>query len=143
MSQSERKKDYTRRIHNRISADLMKRVEAEASEKGISFRDIIESAISERYEPRRQPSRDAVIARRLNRIDNRIKVVERQQEILMEYLGFFIRMWFMANDEIQNEKRRKAFEKSTRRFESLTEKVEQQLNTGKALFSSLPKERKR
>ena len=137
------KKNHTRRIHNRISVDLMKRVEAEALEKGISYRDIIESAIKERYEPSRQPSRDAVIARRLNRIDNRIKVVERQQEILMEYLGLFIRMWFMANDEIPPDKRKKAFEQSSRRFEALTVKVEEQINTGKALISSLPKELKR
>jgi hypothetical protein len=118
-------------------------VEAEAVEKGVSHRQIIESALYDRYETLQQPSRDAVIARRLNRIDNRLSVIERQQDVIAEFLGTYIRMWFMVNDELPTKERSGAYSRSSERFERLTKKVAEQLRSNRGLVSELAKEFRR
>jgi hypothetical protein len=118
-------------------------VEAEASEKGVSHRQIIESALYDRYEARQQPSRDAIIARRLNRIDNRLKVIEWQDEIVLELLGAYVRMWLMVNEEVPQSERKIAYEQSLRRFEVLTSVVADNIRLGQGMAFCIPKERGR
>ncbi len=131
----------THRLHVRVSTELMKQLEAEANERGISNRQIVESCLAERYDSPRQPSRDAVIARRLNRIDNRLKVIERQEEVIAEYIFMFIKMWLAVTEELPPEKRKASLTKATARFDALTQSISEKLSSGKGVFGGIPKER--
>jgi len=126
-----------KRLHVRLPTYLMNYLEQEAKERRVSRREIVESALWSRYDPPQQIAKDAIIARRLTRIDKRISSLEKQEEIIAESLAMYIKMWLMVNDELPEEKRKLVSKKSIIRYESFLEAVARKVANGSSYVSKM------
>ena len=134
------KETRKRRVWFWLGPEVLRRIDDEAATRSVPRQGIIESAVLDRFSLESQEDRDARIARRLNRIDNRLRVVERQLEITAETQAHFVRMWLAATAEIPEEQRDAAYRQAQFRYERFIQTLGKRLRAGQSIFVELPKE---
>jgi hypothetical protein len=135
-----KKGGYRKRIAFRVQSPLLARVDAEARSTGTSRQQFLEAALAERFSEESQEERDALIARRLNRIDSRLSVIEREIEILAEWHGLYLRMWFATHPEIPEDQREAALRQAQQRYDRFLASLGKRVGSGQSLMQELPKE---
>lgn len=128
------------RLPLRLELETLKQVDAEANERRVSRQLILESAIKERYSVVLQEERDALIARRLNRLDARQKVIERELEIIAESQALYMRMWLATSNDMPEGPREAVHNEGQKRYERFLASLSKRVSSGQSIFAELPRE---
>ena len=128
------------RLPLRLEPETLNQVEAEAKERRVSRQQVLEAAIKDRYCVVSQEERDALIARRLNRLDSRQKVIERQLEIIAESQALFMRMWLATSTEVPEGQREAVHGQAQKRYERFLASLSKRVSSGQSIFAELPRE---
>ena len=123
-----------------LDDNLMDQVVAEAHSRQVSQQSLLESTIRDRYSPERKEENEAIIARRLSKIDTKLQVMERQIEVIAESLALYVRMWLTRTSEIPEEERDAAVLQAQARYDRYLKSLGKQLMSKETIFGALPKE---
>ena len=129
-----------KRLNVWLEPKLIERVDAEACSRRVARQEILESAVFDRYSQEAQEERDALIARRLNRLDNREKAMGRDLVAIAETLALFIRMWLAVNAEVPEDQREAAYLNGQARYERFLKSLHKRLDAGQSILTDLPRE---
>ena len=127
-----------RRLPIRLPSDLVSRIDEEARSRGVSRQAILESAIEDRFSEASQGQRDELIIQRLNRLDARLKITLRNQEIGIEAFGSFIKMWFASTPEIPDHLKGAATTLARERYARFLTRLAESTCNATTLLSELP-----
>jgi len=106
--------------------------------RGVSKSEIIEAAIKAYVTPESYQKKDLAIARSLERIERRMKIVERNQEVIAETVSLFVRGWLTNTLELPEEEKALAERAGGRRFRKFLDALTSRLKAGQTLFGDLP-----
>ena len=123
-----------------LENDLLGEIKSEAKTRRISQQSIFEATLKDRYSVESREESEALIARRLNRIDNHIRAKQRLSEVHAEALALFIRMWLSSTPEIPEEQRNAAVLKGKARYDRYLSSLASRVSVGESIFTDLPKE---
>ncbi len=119
---------------------VIEKVKKTARERGVSQQKIVEAALTTFLDGKQEEDFQALLARRLNRLDNRVKVLSRQHEIFVESFALYLRMWMASNAEIPENQKEAAFIRGQERFEKFLSNLAKRMTVGKSFFLDLPQE---
>ena len=123
-----------------LPASLINTLRAEARQRRVQQKQIVLSALEAFFHPEGQDSRDAMIGRRLNRIDARQRALAQQHEIIAETLALFVRVWLTNTTEVPDSQKSEANAQGGKRYQRFIEHLVKRLGAGQSLFTELPKE---
>ena len=123
------------RIQPELHEGLLK---IQKQRRGISKSELIEAAIKAYLTPESYKKRDLAIARSLERIERRIKVMEIKQEVIAETLSLFVKGWLTNTLELPEHEKPLAERAGGRRFKKFLEALTSRLKAGHTLFGDLP-----
>lgn len=123
-----------------LPVQLVNLIKTEARQRRVQQKQIVLSSLEAFFHPEGQDSRDAMIARRLNRIDARQRAIEQQQEIVAETLALFIRVWFTNTHEIPDSQKSEANAQGNKRYQRFIDQLAKRIGAGQSIFTELPKE---
>lgn len=111
-----------------------------ASKYGKSKSLVAEAAIGAFLTPDDEERREAVIAKRLDRVSRQIGRLERDLGISVETLALFIRFWLTTTPTLPETMQAAARAKGIERYEKFLEALGRRLSTGKTVFREIPEE---
>ena len=138
--EEEPKSKRKQRIHVWLPVGTVVRLQQEALEREVPMCRIVEASLARRYEPLSDEDKDALLARRLNRIDIKLRALERQLEINAECLALYVRMWLSSAPEVPENQRDAAYMKGQARYDRYIKSVSKRLQLGQSVFTDLPRE---
>jgi DNA-binding transcriptional MerR regulator len=106
--------------------------------RGVSLNNIYVAALHTFVSPEDAQKKEAALARRLDRLDRRIAVLERQNEVLAETVALYVRTFLSNTQEIPEEQRSAAGAQGTRRWKKFLDHLSDRLGYGNNLFRDLP-----
>lgn len=104
----------------------------------MTLNDIYIEALEKYFSPPDSDQKEAAFAKRLDRIDRRLKIQHKDLEIMSEVLALFIRTWFTTAVELSDDQKPAAYAAAKRRWERFLELTADRVGKGKNLFSDLP-----
>ena len=120
-----------------LEPNLIDKVRIEAKEKNISCQRVLEAGIYDRYDEMKQEERDALIVRRLNRLDHGQKNLTHSLEILAEAFASYVRMWLANTQEVPESQREAAAIQAHARFERYMASLSRQVQKGEWSFGEI------
>lgn len=108
--------------------------------RGVSKTDIIEAAVREFLFPEASDRKEAILGRSLDRIERRVKAIERNEEIIGETLALYIRAWLTNTLELPDDQKPTAEKAGGRRYRKFLEALASRLQAGRSLFDDLPED---
>lgn len=111
-----------------------------ASKHGKSKSLVAEAAIGSFLTPDDEERREAVIARRLDRVSRQMERLERDLGISVETLALFIRFWLTSTPAHPETMQAAARAKGIERYEKFLEALGRRLATGKTVLREIPEE---
>ena len=134
------KQSYTK-FSIRLPDDMNAKLEDHCKRRrGVTKTAIVEAAVKDFLYPPEKESTEAVISRHLGRIDRKLQTIERDNEILGEALGLFIRVWLTNTMDLPADQKELAERTGGRRYKSYLKVLGERLQAGKCLFDDIPKE---
>jgi hypothetical protein len=125
----------------RLAPDLDRALtKLQGQRRGGSRTDIIEAAVREFLFPKGSERKEVILGRSLDRIERRVKAVERNQEIIGETLSLFIRAWLTNTLELPEDQKPTAEKVGGRRYRKFLEALATRLQSGRSLFDDLPED---
>ncbi|MDD2462816.1 MAG: ribbon-helix-helix domain-containing protein [Desulfobulbus sp.] len=125
----------------RLAPDLDEALEKlQRQRRGVSRTDIIEAAVREFLFPKASDKKEAILGRSLDRIERRVKAIERNEEIIGETLSLFIRAWLTNTLELPDDQKSSAEKAGGRRYRKFLEALASRLQSGRSLFDDLPED---
>lgn len=125
----------------RLAPDLDRALtKLQGQRRGVSRTDIIEAAVREFLFPKGSERKEVILGRSLDRIERRVKAVERNQEIIGETLSLFIRAWLTNTLELPEDQKPTAEKVGGRRYRKFLEALATRLQSGRSLFDDLPED---
>ena len=124
----------------RIRTEVARQMKTLAKARGISRQRLIERTLIDAFEEGRQEDRDAFIARRLTQMDNRLRVFEREIEVIAESLALFLRMWLVNSPEVPQDQRETALREANDRYERFVNSLIARVSSGQTILTELPRE---
>lgn len=113
-------------LHTHVSTGLKKKLRAEADDRGVAMRDVVEAALGEYLNP---DSYKTVSLEYLARIDRKYSTVLKRADLLVEFVALFARAWFRLHPAPDDEERREALARQgDARFERFADRVEEMLH---------------
>ena len=137
---TQKKSVSVKKFATRLPVHLLNLLQTEARQRRVQQKQIVQSALEAFFHTDGQDSRDARIARRLNRIDTRQRALAQQQEIIAETLALFIRVWLTNTAEVPDSQKSEANAQGGKRYQRFIEHLVKRLSAGQSLFTELPKE---
>lgn len=130
------------RLNSEIPESLDDALRVYSATKRVSRKSIIEQALKAFLNPSNEDNRDAMIARRLQRMDQRLKTLGEGNKLLVESLSVWVQISLGLMPEPQTEGERREFsDKIKRRFPRYVDLLTEVLaERSKGLYSYLPKE---
>ena len=119
------------RINAYISHEVYKRLSEIAARPGVSKAAIVDSALAAFLSPDGDERRDAVIMKRLDRIDNRLDRLERDVLITSETLALFVRYMLTVTPPVPERDRQATQAKGRERFGQFLEQVAKRVASGR------------
>ena len=89
-----------RRLNIRVTEKMTKKLEREARLHGVTMTAIIEAALERYFDPVNAEPPEALILRRLDRIDRRQGALERDLAISLETLQHYVLYWLTLTEPI-------------------------------------------
>jgi len=123
-----------------LDTKTAKRIDTESEELKLSRQQIMESAVKDRYSPETKEEFAAQVIRRFNRLDNRVKVVERDLLVIAEMHRLFIRMWLSTSVEVPASQKELLQAEGQKRYERFIESLMKRVNSGLSILAELPRE---
>ena len=125
----------------RLAPDLDRALtKLQGQRRGVSRTDIIEAAVREFLFPKGSERKEVILGRSLDRIERRVKSIERNQEIIGETLSLFIRAWLTNTLKLPDDQKATAEKGGGRRYRKFLEALATRLQSGRSLFDDLPED---
>ena len=128
---------FSIRLPRRLNAELEQIC---STRRGVTKTGIIQAALDEYLFPKGEDKRDAEIGRHLNRVERRVKSIERGNEILGETISIFIRAWLTNTMEVPLSQKEAAEAQVGRRYRNFLNVLAERLQSGRCLFDDLPQD---
>ena len=130
------------RLNSEIPEDLDNALRVYAATKRVSRKNVIEQALRTFLNPSSEDNRDAMIARRLQRIDQKLLTIVEGNKVTTETLGVFVQVALGLLPEPLSEAEKKEFaDKVKRRFPRFIDLVTEVLaERSRGLYAHLPKQ---
>ena len=117
-----------------------KRLSELATTRGLSKSAIVAAALASFLSPDGADQRDAVIARRLDRLTHQFDLLERDQTILIETVALFIRHYLTVSTPVLVAHQEAVRAQGRARFEQFVEQLGRHLHRGHSLARRLTEE---
>jgi hypothetical protein len=117
-----------------------RRLDELAAMKGLSKSSIVAAALSSFLSPDSGDQREAVIARRLDRLSRQLDKFERDQNILIETLALYVRYFLTVSTPIPEAHQEAARAQGRARFEQFVEQLGRHLLRGRSLVKEVYEE---
>ena len=114
-----------------------KRLGELAAMRGLSKSNIVAAALASFLSPDGADQREAVIARRLERLTHQLDLLERDQTILIEAVALFIRHYLTVSTPVPPEHQEAVRAQGRARFEQFVEQLGRHLHRGHSLARRL------
>lgn len=115
------------RINVHITREVWKRLDHATQRPGVTKAAIVDAALSAFLSPEADERRDALILRRLDRLNGRVERVERDLTVTAETLALFVRYYLTMTPPLPEQDRRAAQALGRERFEGFIEQVTERL----------------
>lgn len=125
------------RINAYISHEVDKRLSEIAARPGVSKAAIVDAALAAFLSPDAEDRRDAVIIKRLDRIDGRLDRLERDLMITSETMALFIRYMLTVTPPVTDRDRQAMQAKGRERFAQFIDQVAKRLASGANLVADV------
>ena len=126
------------RIIRLVAAHL--RLEELATMRGLSKSSVVAAALASFLSPDGADQREAVIARRLDRLTRQFDLLERDQTILIEAVALFIRHYLTVSTPVPVAHQEAVRAQGRARFEQFVEQLGRHLHRGQSLARRLTEE---
>lgn len=110
-----------------------KALEELAVRKRVSKSAIVDAAVASFLSPDGADRREAAYTRRLDRLTRQVERLERDQTIMLEALGLFVRAWLTATPPLADSAQAAAQAKGRERYESFIETLGRRVQQGRSL----------
>ena len=117
-----------------------RRLDQLATMKGLSKSSIVAAALSSFLSPDSGDQREAVIARRLDRLSRQLDKFERDQNILIETIALYVRYFLTVSTPIPEAHQEAARAQGRARFEQFVEQLGRHLMRGRSLVKEVYEE---
>ena len=117
-----------------------RRLDELAAMKGLSKSSIVAAALSSFLSPDGGDQREAVVARRLDRLSRQLDKFERDQNILIETLALYVRYFLTVSTPIPEAHQEAARAQGRARFEQFVEQLGRHLLRGRSLVKEVYEE---
>jgi predicted transcriptional regulator len=124
-----------------LDPDLKQRLADFADRREQSASLIAEAAIASFLSPDADERKEAVIAKRIDRIDRSLQRLERDLEITSETLALFIRFWLNTTVPLPEEAKAAACARGAERYDQFVSALARRLSQGLTLHKELCSER--
>jgi len=114
-----------------------KRLDELATMRGLSKSSIVAAALASFLSPDGADQREAVIARRLDRLTHQFDLLERDQTILIEAVALFIRHYLTVSTPVPPAHQEAVRAQGRARFEQFVEQLGRHLHRGHSLARRL------
>lgn len=111
-----------------------------AARRKLSKSAIVEAAVASFLSPDGADRREAAYTRRLDRLSRQVERLERDQTIVLEALGLFIRAWLTATPPLADSAQAAAQAKGRERYESFLEALGRRVQQGRSLAKEVAEE---
>jgi hypothetical protein len=131
-----------KRLHPYVSPELAHRLESYCAAKGITASAFVQQAIEERLKG--EPRDLDLLLRRLDRQDRALAAQQRDQAVLTESIGFFVRTWLALQPAMIEADKQAAERLGEKRYAQFVEYVSMQVATGRGFgmdVANVPRER--
>lgn len=125
------------RINVHITREVWKRLDHATQRPGVTKASIVDAALAAFLSPEAEERRDALILRRLDRVDRRAERLERDLTVTAETLALFVRYYLTMTPPLPEQDRRAAQALGRERFEGFIEQVTKRLATGSNLSAQV------
>lgn len=110
-----------------------KALEELAVRRRVSKSAIVDAAVASFLSPDGADRREAAYTRRLDRLTRQVERLERDQTIMLEALGLFVRAWLTATPPLADSAQAAAQAKGRERYESFIETLGRRIQQGRSL----------
>ena len=110
-----------------------KRLDELAAMKGVSKSAIVAAALSSFLSPEGADRREAVIAKRLDRLTHRFERLERDQTILIETVALYVRYYLSVSIPVPESHQEAARAQGRARFAQFVEQLGRHIQRGRSL----------
>lgn len=117
-----------------------KALEELAVRKRVSKSAIVDAAVASFLSPDGADRREAAYTRRLDRLTRQVERLERDQTIMLEALGLFVRAWLTATPPLADSAQAAAQAKGRERYESFIETLGRRVQQGRSLAKEVLEE---
>ncbi|MEM9761261.1 MAG: CopG family transcriptional regulator [Pseudomonadota bacterium] len=125
------------RINVHITREVWKRLDLATQRPGVTKAAIVDAALAAFLSPEAEERRDALILRRLDRVDQRAERLERDLTVTAETLALFVRYYLTMTPPLPEQDRRAAQALGRERFEGFLDQVTKRLATGSKLSAQV------
>jgi hypothetical protein len=129
------------RLNLFIEHEHAQRLEALATMKGLSKSAIIAAALAAFLAPESGDQREAIIAKRLDRLSRQFDKLERDQNILIETLALYVRYYLTVSNPVPEAHQAAARAQGRARFAQFIEQLGRHLLRGRSLVKDVTDER--
>ncbi len=128
------------RLNIFLDPEHAKRLDELAGVKGLSKSSIIASALASFLAPESGDRREAMLAKRLDRLSRQFDRLERDQNILIETVALFVRYFLTVSTPIPEGHQDAARAQGRARFEQFIEQLGRHLMRGRSLVKDVHQE---
>ncbi len=125
------------RLNLFIPPEHARRLDELAARKGVSKSSIVAAALASWLSVEVGEQREAVIAKRLDRLSRQFEKLERDQNILIETVALFVRYFLTVSTPIPEAHQEAARAQGKARFEQFIEQLGRHLQRGRSLVSDV------
>ena len=128
------------RLNLFIQPDHAKRLDELAAKKGVSKSSIVAAALASWLSPDAGDQREAVTAKRLDRLSRQFERLERDQNILIETLALYVRYYLTVSTPVPEAHQEAAKAQGKARFEQFIEQLGRHVLRGRSLVKEVYEE---
>jgi hypothetical protein len=128
------------RLNIFIEPDHAKRLDDFAAVRGVSKSAVIAAALASFLAPDSEDRREAVVAKRLDRLSRQFDRLERDQSILIETLALYVRYFLTVSLPIPEDQQEAARAQGRVRYAQFIEQLGRHIQRGRSLVRELHEE---
>lgn len=117
-----------------IDADVFDAIAAAARQRGISKSQVTENALQLLLTPDGADDREAVITKRIDRVQRQMETARDDIERLTEMLGLFVHVWFAHTPELPQAEKANANRTAAQRFQRFVDGLASNLRSGRSVY---------
>ena len=120
-----------------LEPEILRSLEAFANRHGKPKSAVVEAAIASFVTPDESDRREAVVAKRLDRIARVLERLERNDNVALETIGLFIRFWLTSTPALPEQSSPAARAKGAERYDRFVEALGRRLSSGSTILKEV------